>query len=173
MTGLGASVKDVLVESFEEFTLRSSSNERAILGLDFKLNLQQYLSLLTKNPNNVNTLQDLETYTRADPKEMYKTRDTNTWKASLALNYSITDAKGYNMVQDQKYLANQVIDVTLHKNNIDVLVLPSSGIFASHAAAIDGHPIITVPLGYYPQGTLFVLMTLLASPYFASGRYFT
>jgi hypothetical protein len=42
------------------------------------------------------------------------------------------------------YIYIQVIDVTLHKNNIDVLVLPSDGIFASHAAAIDGHPIITV-----------------------------
>jgi hypothetical protein len=34
---------------------------------------------------------------------------------------------------------------------VDVLVLPSD--WAFRIAAIDGHPIITVPLGFYPAGT--------------------
>jgi amidase len=151
MKGVGASVKNVILSAFDEYSSRARPNEVAILGLDFKLNLQQYLSQLTKNPNNITSLQSLKNYTMADPREMFKTRDTNRWDLALSYNYSISDLKGYKMVQDQEYLARQVIDVTLELNNVDVLVLPSD--FATRMAAIDGHPIITVPLGYYPAGT--------------------
>jgi amidase len=155
MKGLGAGVKDVIISAYDEYVARAGSNENLVLQLDFKLNLQQYLSQLTKNPNKITTLQSLDTYTMADPREMYPNRNTNTWKAALALNYSISDLKGYKLVQDQEYLARQAIDVTLELNNVDVLVLPSD--WAFRIAAIDGHPIITVPLGYYPAGTPTVL----------------
>jgi amidase len=151
MTGLGASVKNVALSAYDEYTARAGVNEDLVLQLDFKLNLQQYLSQLTKNPNNITTLQSLDTYTMANPKEMWPNRNTAIWKAALALNYSIFDMKGYNLVQDQKYLARQAIDVTLQLNDVDVLVLPSDWAFT--IAAIDGHPIITVPLGFYPAGT--------------------
>jgi amidase len=151
MKGLGANVKDVSLSAFDQYQARARINENLVLQLDFKLNLQQYLSQLTNNPNNITSLQSLDKYTMADPREMYKSRDTGIWKAALALNYSISDMKGYNIAQDQKYLASQVVDLTLQLNKVDVLVIPSD--FASKIAAIDGHPIITVPLGYYPVGT--------------------
>jgi amidase len=151
MKGVGASVKDVTLSAFDEYSARARPNEVAILGLDFVLNLQQYFSQLTKNPNNIKTLQELRNYTIAEPKEQFKTRDTLRWDLALSYDYSITDLKGFKMVQDQAYLAKQVIDVTLQLNDVDVLILPSD--FATRMAAIDGHPIITVPLGYYPAGT--------------------
>jgi amidase len=151
MKGVGASVKNVTLSAYDEYAARARPNEGAILGLDFVLNLREYFSQLTENPNNITSLQSLKNYTMADPREMFKTRDVNIWNDALSYNYSISDLKGFKMVQDQAYLARQVIDVTLEMNDVDVLILPSD--FATRMAAIDGHPIITVPLGFYPAGT--------------------
>ncbi|GJJ15895.1 hypothetical protein Clacol_010173 [Clathrus columnatus] len=45
---------------------------------------------------------------------------------------------------------NRDIDAALKQFNLDALVLPTIG-FTSTAAAIAGYPIVTVPLGFYPD----------------------
>lgn len=59
-----------------------------------------------------------------------------TYAASLATDHELGRSQG--------------IDAALKQFNLDALLLPAPG-FATVPAAIAGYPIVTVPLGFYPD----------------------
>jgi amidase len=130
----------------------NSSAEDFILSSDFKANLKQYLDQLTFNPNNVTTLEEVRNFTWNYPAEGYPSRDTAAFDGSLALNISYGSAEAWNY-----YLENQYIGGlggllgALQNYSLDAVVLPTRG--ASGISAIIGGPVVTIPMGAFPENT--------------------
>ncbi|KAK0640724.1 amidase signature domain-containing protein [Cercophora newfieldiana] len=137
----------VIVDS--NFTVASPNNTNIVLGADFVSDLAAYLAELTYNPNNVHTLADVLNFTQTDPREAYPDRDTARWDAALALGYNNTDGRFWADYQKNLYEGGEGgLLGAIKRNSLDAVILPTSQ--AAGRAAIQGAPIITVPLGFYP-----------------------
>ncbi|KAI2477426.1 Glutamyl-tRNA amidotransferase protein [Pyrenophora tritici-repentis] len=148
-------VEDTNYTAYKEWT--QSNAETIVLHGDFGPNLAHYLSQLTSNPNNIHTLEDVQRFTHSFPLEDYPDRDTAELDASIAQvkNFSNTDAAFWTAYQYNQYLGGPGgILGALEKYNLDAVVTPA--FLASSISAIIGAPVVTVPLGAYPQGTQVV-----------------
>jgi amidase len=129
-----------------------SDAENTVLAGDFKPNLAAYLAQLTHNPNNVHTLADVTAFTQHDPREQYPFRDTQIFTSSLALNFSNTSPQFYAAYTKDLYLGGPGgLLGALSTYDLDAVVVPSA--YASGISAIIGGPVVTVPLGSWPNGT--------------------
>ncbi|KAJ7120177.1 amidase signature enzyme [Mycena epipterygia] len=147
---LGATVVDPAdMPSAEEFV--TSHNETIVLTVDFKVQLNDYFQGLIKNPSGVRNLADLIKFGDDNPElekpagyedqsEFIDAEATNgfdaTFFAALAADHDLGSTRG--------------IDFVLKKFDLDALVLPAHGLTTSPAAVV-GYPIVTVPLGFYPD----------------------
>ncbi|KAJ7875649.1 amidase signature enzyme [Mycena leptocephala] len=147
---LGATVVDPAdLPSVDE--LMASNNESIVLGVDFKVQLNAYFEALLENPSGVRSLAELikfndENPTLEEPEgyenqyEFIVSEKTNgfgaEYFAALAANHDLGGTRG--------------IDSVLKNFNLDALVLPSPGV-TPRPAAVAGYPIVTVPLGFYPD----------------------
>ncbi|KAF9484242.1 amidase signature enzyme [Pholiota conissans] len=125
--------------------------EMIVMETDFKIDLNAYLAVLKESPTGVRSLADIikfndenrnleqpagfEGQSRLLSAEATAGKD-ETYLEALAIDYEYSRAKG--------------IDAALKEHNLDALVLPSVESCWS-PAAIAGYPIITVPLGFYPD----------------------
>ncbi|KAK6331147.1 hypothetical protein TWF696_003216 [Orbilia brochopaga] len=153
---LGATVYDnANFPAYDEY--RRSGNSSIVLGLDFKTNVKQYFDQLTYNPNNLHSLKDLIDFTMADPREDYPDRNVNTWIS--ANNQPCEDnscAYAWNAYQADVYLGGiggilGALESAGGEGGLDALIMPTD--FAAGIAAIAGYPIVTVPMGFYPETT--------------------
>jgi len=137
---------------------QASSNETIVLETDFINDLSNYLSQLTYNPNNIYSLADLVNFTETSPLEDYPDRNVNTWLNALALGYNNTSPQAYAARQADAYLggAGGLLGA-IATYNLSAVMLPTP--FAPGYAAIVGAPVVTVPLGFYPQNTAVVYNT--------------
>ena len=122
-----------------------------VLEADFFSNLPDYLKLLTFNPNNVTSLADIQKFTQSSALEKYPERDTNLWSDALG-RYNNTNPRFWELYS----LLQLYGDVggllgAIRRDNLDAVILPSS-MSADFAAGI-GAPVVTVPLGSYPNST--------------------
>ncbi|KAF8996738.1 amidase signature enzyme [Cyathus striatus] len=129
--GLGATVVDPAdLESAEEIV--NSNNETIVLDVDFKV----------FNPSGVRSLADLIKFNDANPTLEEPTNFTDQSEPQCVFFQALAF--------DQDLGSTRGIDATLKKFKLDALVLPAPG-FTTVPAAIVGYPIVTVPLGFYPQ----------------------
>ncbi|KAG7098340.1 hypothetical protein E1B28_000300 [Marasmius oreades] len=147
---LGATVVDPAdIPSAQEIV--ASDNETLVLDTDFKVQLNEYYQSLRKNPSGVRSLADLIAFDNAHPEleepvnftsqsELIASQRTNGFDAAyqqaLAFDHELGRTRG--------------IDAALHEHKLDALVLPATG-FTTVPAAIAGYPIVTVPLGFFPN----------------------
>ncbi|KAJ7058061.1 amidase signature enzyme [Mycena amicta] len=145
---LGATVVDPAdLPSADDFV--TSNNETIVLNVDFKIQLDAWFQSLLKNPSGVKSLADLIKFDDANPAleepkgfedQLIDAEATNgfdaTFFAALAADHDLGSTRG--------------IDFVLKKFNLDALVLPAPG-FTTSPAAVVGYPIITVPLGFFPD----------------------
>ncbi|KAF9264070.1 amidase signature enzyme [Marasmius fiardii PR-910] len=147
---LGATVVDPAdIPSAEEIV--ASNNETVVLDTDFKVQLNEYFQDLRKNPSGVRSLADLIAFDNANPNleepvnftsqsELIAAQQTNgfnaTYQQALAFDHELGRTRG--------------IDAALKAHKLDALVLPATG-FTTVPAAIAGYPIVTVPLGFFPN----------------------
>ncbi|KAJ6562358.1 amidase signature enzyme [Mycena capillaripes] len=147
---LGATVVDPAdLPSADDFV--TSNNETIVLDVDFKVQLNQYYEGLLKNPSGVRSLADLIKFDDDNPtleepagfedqSELIRSEATNgfdaAYFAALAADHDLGSTRG--------------IDFVLKKFNLDALVLPAPG-FTTSPAAVVGYPIVTVPLGFFPD----------------------
>jgi amidase len=147
---LGATVVDPAdLPSAEEFV--TSNNETIVLNVDFKIQLNQYFEALLKNPSGVRSLADLIQFDNDNPtlEEPAGFEDQSQFIASEATNGF--DAEFFAaLAADHDLGSTQGIDFVLKKFNLDALVLPAPG-FTTSPAAVVGYPIVTVPLGFFPD----------------------
>ncbi|KAF4596148.1 hypothetical protein EYR38_007522 [Pleurotus pulmonarius] len=151
LRGLGAIIVDPAdLPSINE--IRASGNESLVLNTDFKVQLNEWYESLVENPSGVRSLADLIQFDLDNPElelppgfssqsDLLAAEATNGFTAayfkSLAANHDLGRTRG--------------IDAALRNNNLDALVMPAS--VASGPAAIAGYPIVTVPLGFFPDNT--------------------
>lgn len=148
---LGATVVDsVDFEGFEECL--TSKSPAVVKGTDFKIELAQYLSRLVENPNNIRTLEDVIQWTQNDPREQYPSRGTTGFEDAWG---SLEDRESDEFKAALKFmdwLAHEGgVRGALDRNDLHALILPTC--VAPIVPALGGYPIVSVPLGIYPEGT--------------------
>ncbi|KAJ7714150.1 amidase signature enzyme [Mycena metata] len=147
---LGATVVDPAdLPSAEEFV--TSENDTMVFHVDFKIQINEYLKGLLKNPSGVRSLANLITFNNDNPE---LEQPAGFEDQSEFITSEATD--GYNaayfaaLAADHDLGSTRGIDFVLKKFNLDALVLPASG-FTPRPAAVVGYPIVTVPLGFFPD----------------------
>jgi len=150
LRSLGATVVDPAdLPSADEIIV--SNNETIVLDIDFKVQLNEYYQALVKNPSGVRSLADLIKFNNnnkaleeptnfTDQSELIESQATN------GFNSTYFDSLAF----DKDLGATRGIDAALKQHQLDALVLPAPG-FTTVPAAIAGYPIVTVPLGFYPN----------------------
>ncbi|KIK66130.1 hypothetical protein GYMLUDRAFT_38643 [Collybiopsis luxurians FD-317 M1] len=165
---LGATVVDPADLPSAEQIVRSN-NETVVLDTDFKVNVQSnitrqywiiisiqvqinaWLEGLISVPTGVRSLADLITFDNEHPalEEPANFTSQSEFIASEATE-GFNSAYFQSLAFDKELGGSQGIDATLDGFNLDALVLPAQG-FTTVPAAIAGYPIVTVPLGFYPD----------------------
>ncbi|PAV17947.1 amidase signature enzyme [Pyrrhoderma noxium] len=147
---LGATVIDPAdLPSADEIAV--SNNETIVLDVDFKVQLNSYFASLLENPSGVQTLADLIAFDDANPalEEPTNFTDQSELIESEATT-GFTAAYFQSLAFDKDLGATRGIDAALKAHKLDALVLPAPG-FTTVPAAIAGYPIVTLPLGFYPD----------------------
>jgi amidase len=131
--------------------LLTSKAEKRVLDVDFKVDLNKYLSELIDVPTGVKTLTALIEYNkkRADlnlPPPFYE--DQSQFIQSEAAQ--VDDAYFSALAEDFDLGRTRGIDATLAQFNLDAIIIPTEG-NAPGLAAIAGYPLISVPLGFQPD----------------------
>ncbi|KAI0088298.1 amidase signature enzyme [Irpex rosettiformis] len=154
---LGATVVDPAdLPSADEIAV--SNNETIVLDVDFKasllfccIQLNSYYANLLENPSGVRSLADLIAFNDANPEleEPPRFEDQSELiesQATTGMNATYFQALAF----DKDLGATRGIDAALKQFDLDALILPAPG-FTTVPAAIAGYPIVTVPLGFYPE----------------------
>lgn len=132
--------------------LATANFETIVLEADFNTDLAKYFSELTVNPYNLTNLADLQNFTRGFPLEDYPERDTDVWVGALELGYGNTDPLFWsNYTAGQYYAGPLGITGALTNFSLDALVVPTP--FSPYLPALLGSPVVTVPLGKFPENT--------------------
>ncbi|EKM56725.1 uncharacterized protein PHACADRAFT_254013 [Phanerochaete carnosa HHB-10118-sp] len=153
---LGATVIDPAdLPSADEIAV--SNNETIVLDVDFKIQLNAWYTSLKSNPSGVRSLADLIAFDDANPslEEPPRFQDQSTFiesEATTGMNSTYFQALAF----DKDLGATRGIDAALQMFGLDALVLPAPG-FTTVPAAIAGYPIVTVPLGFYPENVTIAL----------------
>ncbi|PPR01017.1 hypothetical protein CVT26_015618 [Gymnopilus dilepis] len=147
---LGATVVDPAdLPSADEIVV--SNNETIVLNTDFKIQINAYYAGLLKNPSGVRNLAELIAFDNSHPQleEPVNFTDQSEFIASEATtgrNASFFQSLAF----DHELGGSRGIDAALKEHRLDALVLPAPG-FTTVPAALAGYPIVTVPLGFYPD----------------------
>ena len=143
-------VEDANFTAYEESLTSQTFN--FVTAADFISNLARYLSGLEKNPNNVHSLSDIRDFTRKSPLEEYPSRDTGLWDMTLAAGMNNTSPEFWPMYQEVLRIGGEGgVLGALSRQNLDAVILPTT--LAPAMPAMVGSPVITVPLGAFPNGT--------------------
>ncbi|KAI0151669.1 amidase [Xylariaceae sp. FL1272] len=145
----GAEIVDGLnLEGY--YPLLTSGGFTRVLQADFLADIGDYFGKLSKNPYNITNLSELQNFTQASPLEDWPERDTLIWQGSIDLGLDNTSPEFWSNYTSNLYYGG-LLGVTgaLTNNSLDALIMPSA--FSTTMAAVIGSPIITVPLGKYPD----------------------
>ncbi|KIW12411.1 hypothetical protein PV08_09688 [Exophiala spinifera] len=133
--------------------LNEGNYSNIVLEADFISDLpKEYLSKLSYNPNNVHSVADVRNFTHDFALEDWPERDTLVWDGALELGYGNTSPEFWSNYTMNTFLAGEMgITGALKNYSLDALVLPTE--FSPNFPALIGAPVVTVPLGAYPQNT--------------------
>ncbi|OCH91174.1 amidase signature enzyme [Obba rivulosa] len=147
LRAMGATVLEPA--DFPDFDRPTSfKNEYHVLETEFKVGIEKYIAGLLEVPTGVRTLADLIKFNieHAD-KELVEPYWTDQSIFIKSNERSVDDAYRAALAAG-KETGMRYIDGALDGYQADALVMPTS--ISSHAAAICGYPVITVPLGFLP-----------------------
>ncbi|KAM5443733.1 putative amidase [Microsporum ferrugineum] len=123
-----------------------------ILYADSLSNLPAFFKQLTVNPNKITDLESVRRFTQHHRLEEYPSRNTGRWDIALQKGVKNTDPRFWPMYQKNlKFGDEGGILGALKRHNLDAAVLPTD--LSPYIPALVGSPIVTVPLGVFPNGT--------------------
>ncbi|KAK8024191.1 glutamyl-tRNA(Gln) amidotransferase subunit A [Apiospora rasikravindrae] len=135
--------------------LASSNFENVVLMADFLTDVANYFSELTVNPHNITSLAELQEFTQGTPMEGWPGRDTQIWQDALDMGFDNTSPEFWSNYTADLYNGGLLGVTGAIKNmSLDALIMPTT--FSSTLPAVIGSPIVTVPLGRYPDNTTVV-----------------
>ncbi|KAF5372557.1 hypothetical protein D9758_005186 [Tetrapyrgos nigripes] len=127
-------------------------DENLVLKVDFKIELNEYLAALKSVPTGVRTLTELIKFNNEHKElEMPESYDQQDLLIECDATSGRDEAYGKALARNLEAGATRGIDAALKEHNLDALVLPADG--TSTPAALAGYPIVTVPLGFFPEDT--------------------
>ncbi|KIJ62099.1 hypothetical protein HYDPIDRAFT_114947 [Hydnomerulius pinastri MD-312] len=147
---LGATIVDP-ADLPSAYEIYNSNNETVVLDTDFKIQLNAWYDSLIANPSGVASLEDLIMFDNNNPS---LEEPTNYTDQSILIESQATTGFNSSYYQslafDKELGATRGIDAALEMYTLDALILPAPG-YTTVPAAIAGYPIVTVPLGFYPD----------------------
>ncbi|RDX52417.1 amidase signature enzyme [Lentinus brumalis] len=151
MRALGATIVDPAdFPDFDEFV--ASNNETIVLNVDFKVDVNKYISELVEVPTGVKDLADLIAFNIAHADEELVSPFWTDQSQFITSENTTVDQAFFDAVAADKDLgATRGIDATLKAFKLNAILLPTD--VSSTPAAIAGYPIVTVPLGFLPADT--------------------
>ncbi|EGO26610.1 hypothetical protein SERLADRAFT_447766 [Serpula lacrymans var. lacrymans S7.9] len=150
LQSLGATIVDP-ADLPSAYEIVASNNETVVLNTDFKIQLNAYFESLLANPSGVMSLEDLIMFDNANPTLEEPTGYTDQSELIGAEATTGFNSSYYaSLAFDKELGATRGIDAALEMYTLDALVLPAPG-YTTVPAAIAGYPIVTVPLGFYPE----------------------
>jgi len=149
---LGATIIDPAdIPSADQFLSDSDATENPVLFVDFKIQLKAWFEALRSNPSGVRTLEQLIAFNDANPELEEPAGYGDNLVFLLSQNTTGRNQTYFEAIKtDIRLGGTDGIDAALEKFNLDALVLPSPGL-TPHLADLPGYPIVTVPLGFYPE----------------------
>lgn len=150
----GKVIDDANFPAVEEFIKLSSEDRGFVRTADFKRDIAGYLATLETNPNNLHSLEDIIAFTKSSPSECYPERDIGNFLLARAEKFDVTSDEYKRHVEQEQYFGGEggiLGAMQLHK--VDVFVIPSTIGAATDLASKMGFPLISIPLGFHPEGT--------------------
>lgn len=146
-------IDDIHLEGFD--TLSAADFETVVLDIDFVANLAEYYSALAYNPRIITNLEETMDFTQNFVPEEYPSRNTAQWERGLSRGFGQESPEFWSNYTANLYYGG-LLGVTgaITNLSLDALVLPT--VFSSYLPAIIGAPIVTVPMGAYPEDTTVV-----------------
>ena len=152
LTDAGATVvNNTNYKCMEEWKRMDKAEYWSICEADFKPAIELCCQNLIKNPNNIRTLDDIIEFTKKCPEEEYPARDIERWinvKRAIALPAEELQRRREKSLRCSK---EDGIAGALEQWDLDLLIAPSVFTASTTFAARAGLPVISVPLGFYPN----------------------
>ncbi|OTA54812.1 amidase [Hypoxylon sp. EC38] len=137
-----------------EFKKLNDEVKGIVRSSEFKRDIVRYLQSLETNPNGIHSAEDIIEFTKRCPNEDYPNRDIGKFLWTQAEGIDVASDKYKMMVEQELFFGGEGgILGAMDKYKLHVLAVPSSVGIANDLAAKMGFPAITVPLGFYPEGT--------------------
>ena len=151
----GASVVDSAdFPAAEEFKRLNQQVKGIVRSSEFRRDIVDYLRTLEKNPNDIHSVEDIINFTKTSPAEGFAYHDIGKFLWTQAEGIDVDSNKYKDMVKQELHFGGEGgILGAMEKHGLDVLVTPSTLGVANDLAAKMGFPVITVPLGFFPEGT--------------------
>jgi len=127
--------------------------ENIVLLTDLRANLHRYMSELVDVPSGTRTLADLIAFNNANPSLELPPGYEDQNRFIQANSLPGFDQTYYNALGRDTWMGTEgSIDYALRTYGLDALIMPSRG-KTSAPAALAGYPMISVPLGFFPDHT--------------------
>lgn len=148
----GAELVEVEFSGVSEYHSLTFEQRLWALATEFRVSINAFLGGLVKNPHGINNLEDLCEFTRKEPQEDYPNRDQGLWELALRTD---PDGEEYKKAKERetRFAGDAGILGAIQNHALDAIITPTSTKISNHFAAGGGLPMVTVPLGFLPEGT--------------------
>lgn len=138
----------------DEFKKLNQQVKGIVRSSEFKRDIVRYLSTLATNPNNLTSAEDIIKFTKTFPGEEYPDKDIGKFLWTQAEGIDVDSDKYAHMLEQEKFFGGEGgILGALSKFKVDAFVVPVYAGIGPDLAAKMGFPELSVPLGFYPEGT--------------------
>lgn len=144
---------DIRIPGSEEFDAMTAKEKSILLDTDMKAAVNTCLSSLIINPQKIGSLQKLINSTKTCPSEEFPTRNVEFLERAEA---SRPNHELYlKMLSHDKFFTGEGgIEGALDRQQCTVLLVPTLSVTMQTFAAGAGIPVLSVPMGQYPEGTI-------------------
>ena len=138
----------------DEFKKLNQQIKGIVRSSEFRRDIVNYLTTLQTNTNDIQSVEDIINFTKNNPAESYAEHDIGKFMRTQAEGIDVNSDKYKEMVkQELDFGGEGGILGAMEKYKLDLLVTPPGLGIANDLAAKMGFPVITLPLGFYPEGT--------------------
>ncbi len=138
----------------EDFKKLNQQVKGIVRSSEFKRDIVGYIQTLETNPNNLHSAEDIIEFTKAFPAEEFPDRDIGKFLWTQAEGIDVDSKKYADMVAQERFFGGEGgILGAIDKYKVDLFVVPSDWGIANDLAAKMGFPVMSIPLGYFPEGT--------------------
>ncbi|KUJ22181.1 putative amidase [Mollisia scopiformis] len=155
LSSAGANVvEDSDFPQADDFKKLNEQVKGIVRSSEFKRDIVRYLQTLETNPNNIQSAEDIIEFTKRFPAEEYPDRDIGKFLWTQAEGVDVDGDKYKEMVKQEQFFGGEGgILGAMKKYHLDVLVVPADQDIGNDLAAKMGFPVISVPLGFWPEDT--------------------